>query len=74
MQADAHHSGVLPPSSFAVRLLGASSSLLFSNVENLPHSATLTLAMRGIASGGTIRVHRLGLGLGLGLGFRLVKP
>ena len=59
VQADAHHSGVLPPSSFAVRLLGASSSLLFSNVENLPHSATLTLAMRGIASGGTIRVHRL---------------
>ena len=57
VQADAHHSGVLPPSSFAVRFLGATSTLLFSNVENLPRSATLTLAMRGVGSGGTIRVY-----------------
>ena len=57
VQADAHNAGVLPPSSFAVRFLGAKSTLLFPNVENLPRSATLTLAMRGIASGGTIRVY-----------------
>ena len=35
VQADDHHAGVLPPSSFAMRFLGATSTLLFSNVENL---------------------------------------
>ena len=57
VQVEAHHAGVLPPTSFAVRFLSATSTLLFPNVENLPRNATLTLAMRGVTSGGVIRVH-----------------